>query len=487
MSIKTVGGTTGALLEVGSTSKGAYVELKDTQGNDLTHEQREKMPATQEALLVAGKNDEFATFFRTDRKGNTMMGNYNPELIENFEGGIMNVQKWTPASTTFVPAQSTLAGYTINSTSLATLSAVSILQSQRLVYKFPRVPLQLKSRIRHSMVSGAIADFGFGVPATTTLIVPNGVMFRMTNSGLVQGVITFNSTEIAISNILAKVGSNGNTIGAALNMSNSYYTSNYFVYDIVVDDDNAIFTIQDTATGEMVGYLSLPVPISALKMWGATALPVYYRMYNNTAPASAPTFIIGELQCLTLDMFYQGEATAGNLGLTSTANPFTGAPLTARANSTVPATATLSNTTAAYTQPDFGFVFAAVAGAETDYLISAFTVPAGSKFLCTGVTIDTFNAVAAVATTPTVMEWALGFNSSAASLATANSKRKQVGVQTFVVGAAAGAAASRIDVNFPPETTESGRFVQVALRMPYGTATATELFRGVVSLKGRFI
>jgi hypothetical protein len=67
-------------------------------------------------------------------------------------------------------------------------------------------------------------------------------------------------------------------------MSNSYYTNNYFVYDIIVDDDNAVFTIQDTTTGEMVGYLSLPVPNTVQKMWGSTGLPVYSRVYNNTAP-----------------------------------------------------------------------------------------------------------------------------------------------------------------------------------------------------------
>jgi hypothetical protein len=47
--------------------------------------QRENFGSTQEALLVAGKNDDFATFLRTDRKGNIMTGNYNPELIEMFE------------------------------------------------------------------------------------------------------------------------------------------------------------------------------------------------------------------------------------------------------------------------------------------------------------------------------------------------------------------------------------------------------------------
>jgi hypothetical protein len=476
-------------LEVTSTNS-AKASLYDSVGNASGIKQRGQIPSTQQALLIAGKNDDISTMIRTDRKGNILTGNYNPELIENFEGATVNVQKWSPASTTFVPVQSTLAGYNFNSTNLTTVSAVSILQSQRLFYKFARMPLQFKKRYRHSMVSGTIADFGWGVPATTTLIVPNGVCFRMTSSGTVQGVMTYNSVEIAIQSVLSTVGSNGNTIGAALNMSNSYYTSNYFVYDIIVDDDNAVFTIQDTQTGEVIGQLSLPVPIAYQKMWGATALPVYSRVYNNTAPASAPVNIITELQVLSLDMNINADAsqTAGNLGLSAGRNPFTGAQLENHTNSTAPTSATLSNTAAGYTTLGGKWQFAAVAGAVTDYALFGFTVPAGSKFLCEGIHIEAYNTVVAVATTATVLEWAMGFNSSAVSLATANIVRRQVGVQTFPVGATVGATATPIDINFvTPEVVESGRFVHVILNVPIGTATATEIFRGTVTVKGRYI
>jgi hypothetical protein len=473
-----------------NTTYSLEVSAKDSVGNKVGKNQREAIPSTQEALLVAGKNDDIAVMMRVDRKGNTLIGNYIPELMENFEGATVNVQKWTPASTTFVPVQSTLAGYTFNSTALTTVSAVSILPSQRLFSKFPRVPMQFKTRLRHSMVSGAIADFGWGVPATTTLIVPNGTCFRMTNSGAVQGVMTINSVEIAISNVLSTVASNGNTVGAALNMSNSYYTSNYFVYDIIVDDDNAVFTVQDTLTGEIIGKLNLPVPNNQIKMWGATALPVYHRMYNNTAPASAPTFILTEMQVLSLDWNLNPDVAqlAGSLGLSAGRNPFTGAQLENHTNSTAPTSATLSNTAAGYATLGGKWQFAAVAGAVTDYALFGFTVPAGSRFICEGVRIESYNTVVAVATTATVLEWAMGFNSSAVSLATANIVRRQVGVQTFPIAAAVGAAAAPLDITFvTPEVVESGRFVHVILNMPVATGTATEIFRGTVTIKGRFI
>lgn len=490
MANKIVGGTSGVIQDVGSTSKGAYIEVKDTSGNSISKTQRAYFPSTQEALLIAGKNDEFATMIRTDRKGNLMYGNYIPALNESFEGATVNVQKWTQASTTFVPAQTTLGGYTINSTNLTTAAAVSILQSQRLFYKYQRAPIQYKIRAKHSMVSGAIADFGFGVPATTTLIVPNGTCFRMTSSGVVQGVITINSVEVAIGNIISQVSSNGNTVGGNLNMSNSYYTSNYFVYDIIADDDNVVFTIQDTGTGEMVGKLSLAVPVARYKMWGATALPVYVRMYNNTAPASFPIFIVTDMTVLILDMGTQmdGSQVAGDLSMSAGRNPFTGAQNENHVNSTAPTSATLSNTAAGYTTLGGRWQFVAVAGAATDYALFGFTVPAGSKFLCEGIHIETYNTVVAVATTPTIFEWSMGFNSSAVSLATANIIRRQVGCQNFQVGAGVGACATPLDVNFvTPEVVESGRFVHVILNMPVGTATATEVFRGTVLIKGRFI
>lgn len=468
----------------------AKVSINDSAGNRIGKQQREQLTSTSEFLPIAVKNDEIAVGLRGDRKGNLLIGNYIPEIQENFEGATVNVQKWTPTNTTFVPTQATLTGYNFNSTGLTTVNAVAVLQSQRLLYKLPRVPLQHKSRIRHALISGSVADFGFGIPSGTTLIVPNGSCFRMTTSGTIKGVLTVNSVEVAVGDVISTVSSNGNTIGSPLNMSAAYYTSGYFVYDIIVDDDNVVFTVQDTLTNEIIGKLSLAVTKDQIKMWGATALPVYYRVFNSVAPTTGPVFICTELQALSLDWRLTPDMSqvAASLGLSSGRNPFTGAQLENHTNSTAPVSATLSNTAAGYTTLGGKFQFAAVAGAVTDYALFGFQVPAGSRFICEGIRIDTRNTVVAVATTPTTLEWAMGFNSSAVSLATANIIRKQVGTQSFAIGAAAEAAAPVIDVTFStPEVVESGRFLHVILTVPVGTATATEIFRGQVMIKGRFI
>lgn len=466
----------------GDSNGSLFTRLKDAAGNFIAKKQRAAILDTSEGLLVACKNDDYQTFIRGDRKGNLIMGNYIPELIDHFEGATMNVQKWIATSTTFVPAQSTTGGYNFNSTNLTTANAVSVLQSLRYFYKYPRVPLQVKIRVRANIFTNSNADFGWGLPTTTTLLVPNGACVRIIN-GLWYVVVTFNNAEVGTP--VPVLEADGVT-----QFTTNTLAAEFYVVDVIVDDDVTV-TVQDTGTGDLVGFCHFNVPLSSLAMWGATSLPFYARVFNGASvPATAPIFTMAFVQVLTTDWRLTPDASqnAANLGMSSGRNPFTGAQLANHTNSTAPASAALANITASYTTLGGKWQFVAVAGAVTDYPLFGFTVPAGSKFLCEGIIIESYNTVVAVATTATIMEWAMGFNSSAQSLATANIVRVEVGVQTFPVGAAVGFAANRIDVKFQtPEVVESGRFVHVILTMPVGTATATEIFRGIVMIKGRFI
>lgn len=169
------------------------------------------------------------------------------------------------------------------------------------------------------------------------------------------------------------------------------------------------------------------------------------------------------------------------------------------ANSAAPTSATLSNTAAGYTTLGGQFQFAAVAGAETDYALFGFQVPAattavtGRNLVIRGIWIDTVNTGAAVATTATLLQWSLGTGSTAVSLGTGDTAATRaravvpLGFQTFPIGAAIGAQATRIDVNLDaPIVCEPATFVHVILKMPVGTATASQIIRGMVGINGYF-
>lgn len=87
------------------------------------------------------------------------------------------------------------------------------------------------------------------------------------------------------------------------------------------------------------------------------------------------------------------------------------------------------------------------------------------------------------------MALALGIgHASAVSLATTNAVRIGLGAQSLAVGTVPGAMADRtIDRTFDtPIVVNSGRYLQVILRMPVGTATASQVIAGMVNIYGYF-
>lgn len=160
-------------------------------------------------------------------------------------------------------------------------------------------------------------------------------------------------------------------------------------------------------------------------------------------------------------------------------------------NSLAATSATLSNTAVdsanGYDKLDGRFAFAAKAGAATDWIVFADQVPAGYSLKIHGIIIDTSNRGAVVATTASVLDWAI-VDSSAVSLVTSGSRRFSVGMQSFAVGAAIGAIATQINVKFPvPIVITQGRYAETIVRLPVGTATASQEFHGNVTLIAEYV
>jgi len=170
-----------------------------------------------------------------------------------------------------------------------------------------------------------------------------------------------------------------------------------------------------------------------------------------------------------------------------------GAQTANHGNSAAPSSASLSNTAAGYTTLGGRFQFAAVGGADTDYALFAYQVPATHRLVVDRIGISTVNTGAAVATTATILDWSLGINSTAVSLATTDSgdtfgpRRLPLGMQSFIVGAAIGAAAADLVREFPAALLiEPSKYLHVILAMPVATGTALQIIRGDVAINGWF-
>ena len=157
------------------------------------------------------------------------------------------------------------------------------------------------------------------------------------------------------------------------------------------------------------------------------------------------------------------------------------------------AVGSLSNTAASFTGLGGQFHIGAPATADTDYNIIKYQVPAQNTLIIRGVRIETANIGAAVATTPTLLQWGLAVGSTADTLAGTESATVKIrriiplGMQSFAVGAAVGSLAAPVDVNLDaPVVVHGGEYVSFALKVPVGTATSSQTLRGLIMVNGYF-
>jgi hypothetical protein len=180
------------------------------------------------------------------------------------------------------------------------------------------------------------------------------------------------------------------------------------------------------------------------------------------------------------------------INILPTAATFT--QLTNHANSTSPTSATLSNTAAGYATLGGRYQFALVGGAATDFALFAYAIPSTLRGFITGIHIDAMVTGAANATTATILDWSLGVNANAVSLATTDTagvgapRRIPLGTMAVLTSAAIGTPFTYpVDITFPtPIVCEASRYVHIILQIPVATATASEVIRGDVMINGYF-
>ncbi len=374
---------------------------------------------------------------------------------------------------------------TFNATALTTATSGQICRTHRTFPVLGNFPVTVDFWFSLALVPQAqnIIEIGLGIPGTAVANAPSdGIYMMIDTAGALQLVSNYNGTLTTSGAI---------TLPAAV----AWTAGRVYHGEIVAHGDRIELYFDGIYIGQVLR--------SSANTVGGIA-----RWFNAAATAGAQKVNIARWAVTLGDGAFTRSWPAARAGLgdhlASAPDGAAVAQLDNIVNSTAPASATLSNTAAGYTVPGGHFQFSAVAGAETDYALFAYQVPTpattqpGKNMVVTGVEIDTFNTGAAVATTPTLLNWYLGIGATAVSLATTDTAststtraphRKFLGAQSFPIGAAIGARADRsvsVDFSQGPMVVEPGAFLHIILRLPVGTATASQVIRGGVAVKGYF-
>jgi hypothetical protein len=443
----------------------------DRFGQVMTKRHADPGTANDEGLIIAGVNDANVRHLRADRAGGLASANATMLLSDAFEGSTPSTSRWNPQSVTMSSSQSPTTGHLLNSGSILTANTGYMAKSLQAFLKMQRAPLHFRARARLLPQTNGVMEMGFGDAASAIAAHSNGAYWQVTAGGVVQPVLTFGGVDIA---------------GAAVAGLSS---ANYYTFDVIADDDFVTYTVQDTATGLILAERVIKLPLTQPKLFGVTHIFGFYRLYINATGATiAPQMYVSAVDSVQLDAVLNkpwAVQTAQNGG-NPDINPLTFAAMSKWTNNAAEASATLSNTAAGYAFLQGRFQFAAIAGAETDYALFGFQIPSPYRFTCLGAQIDATNYGAAVATTATTLEWWLAYDQTAVSLATVNPLRVPLGGQSFAIGDAIGKKADTVNADFKDSArvTHPGRFCVVALRMPLGTATASQIIRGNVRLDG---
>lgn len=455
-----------------------YVNLIDSATNNAAgvndnKEIKVALSASEETAGFAKLLDGTGERLKVTDSGALLSSGRELILVDQVDGSSLNTNRWTTSTSGMTVAQA--GGYiTLNSGSVTTTSSYAILQSIKSIPMYGALPIVISANVKAGVQpqANAVMEFGIGTVSGTSAPT-DGCFFRWNSAGEFRAVENNNGTETS-SSVLTAPTTNTSTL-----------------LEIEIVENEVAFFIND----EEVAIVSVPAALAFPTNSGR--LPVFLRVYTlGSAPASAPVLSLGQLTCMQFDMVQRKDWSVilAALGNAAYQSPTAFTQSANHANSTSPTSATLSNTVAGYTTLGGRYQFAAVAGAATDYALFGFQVPAGYQLYITSIAISCVATGANLATTATILDWGIGINASAVSLATAESppttwapRRIPLGIQGFFATDVIGKVANDIVRAFnPPLVADAGRFVHVILQIPVGSATGSQIFRGDVTISGYF-
>lgn len=439
--------------------------------------------------------------------GRLYLDNSSLFLQDSVEGSTVDSNKWVQTTTTMTIGQASGA-ITLNSGSSALASKGAMLQSHHFYPYIPNVGLMARFRAQPTATqANTIHEMGFGNPSGDhAAAIADGAVWRKQSDGSWIPVLSIGGTEVL-----------GNSISNAI-FTAAIAVGAYAFFEVQIEGGRAKFAIYNSNPSGALGLASpsnpaskVPAKIESSLVPGSsqvidipttqtafqsTHLRALARTYNQgSAPASAVQLILAGVFVAAVNSVGLNrrpyDLVQSAMGYNALTDPTAFTQLANYSNTAAPSSATLSNTAAGYTTLGGQWQFAAVGGAETDYALFAYQVPSPFSMVVRGIRISSLVTGAANATTATILQWGLGFNSSAVSLATGGTypyMRKAIGTQVCAITAAINTQFTNdIDVRFAiPYVCQPGRFFAVILKIPVGTATASEVIRGTCDIDATF-
>ena len=402
-----------------------------------------------------------------------------------------NTGKHSYAATTLAMALTSNALVT-NSGSITTLSTASFFRTQQyfeLCGSQSSTYVTTEAALSAALATNTTIDFGMFLQSGTSPYAPtDGAYFRITSAGF-QGVINFAGSETTTSVF-----------------SFTHVINQVYGFMISVSTDKVEFWIDD------ILYATLNTQVSNGAPFAAMSLPYQIRhAIGGTAASAALSLRVFTYSVQVNDMTnlsYAAIATARGNSLQVQQGATTGGQLTTYALGAEPAAVTLTASTAPATNTLGGLFLlpVAITPAASDYPLFAWQNPAGTAaipgkvFMCTDVIIGDLSVTTALTGGPLLLQWAVGYGSTASTLATTESTTFTAGGTTKIarkipLGAQGLAATSAVGVVAPgfqrsfgdaPLPINPGEFLHIILRIPGGTATTAGAPRGSVAVLGYF-
>lgn len=369
--------------------------------------------------------------------------------------------------------------YELNSSGLTTINSGSMLRTIRTFPWFKANALYCETALSWTSepVANWFAEWGIHDATSAIAAITNGVFFRIT-SGSFRGVICNNGVESYVE--LGTLPVFGDVCDTVVEMCQG------IVY----------FWVNDVLKG------MIEVPHAQFAPLGLSQCQMAIRTYNGAViPATAIKLQVSALQVSIggFDVNRLWPTVCAGMGRSSCLVP-SGAAAGQTANwansaaVSMIAAASLVNILPAFTGLGGQFFVGAGAAADTDIHIMSYLVPVGSTLILRGARIETTNMVVAVATTPHLLQWAIGIGSSANTLAGTEDavgvtvrRAIPMGMQSFPVASPVGFCANALDYNFDsPLVVLGGQYISFFYKVLLGTATATQGFRGTIMVNGYF-